>query len=353
MQTRQTRGSACSAGGLLRLAAAVAGAALALSACSPPRIDGRAEAEQEPSPCESALYAALGHDATADSAAPALLRYHALRAAWGEWLDVAANCPTRFDEGVLRAAKAAARAVVLGGRWGVEPGDWDDTVEAAAMDADTDLAGLSARIDAAGAALAEDRAGFAVEVLAARGAAGASLTLSDRHKAAAELLASLSDEDARLKVYDVAAILASPDAAVDAANGLRASTLAVVEMDCARSLVAAAGDAEADGGADADATDADADADAVAGADDGGTVGGTGDAGATGNGADGDAGTEVGGTDAVAGTGSAADDADGLAEAARIAALRGYAALAASHAYQAFRSGYPMFDEALFAQDAG
>lgn len=345
MQTRQTRGSACSAGGLLRLAAAVAGAALALSACSPPRIDGRAEAEQEPSPCESALYAALGHDATADSAAPALLRYHALRAAWGEWLDVAANCPTRFDEGVLRAAKAAARAVVLGGRRGVEPGDWDDTVEAAAMDADTDLAGLSARIDAAGAALAEDRAGFAVEVLAARGAAGASLTLSDRHKAAAELLASLSDEDARLKVYDVAAILDSPDAAVDAANGLRASTLAVVEMDCTRSLVAAAGDAEADGGADADATDADADADD-------GTVGGTGDAGATGDGSDGDAGTEAGGTEAVAGTGSAADDADGLAEAARTAALRGYAALAASHAYQAFQSGYPMFDEALFAQDA-
>lgn len=343
MQTRQTRGFARSAGGLRRSAATAALAALlALSACTAPRIDGRAEAEQRPSPCESALYAALGHDAVADADNPDLIRYMALRSAWGEWLDVAANCPTRFDEGVLRGARAAARAAALDVRWGVDPSSWDAAIADAVpggqdgpADGSSDaLDALASAIDASAASLAEDRAGFAVELLAARDAGGATLALSDRHKAAAQYLASSGDGDGRLKVYDVAAVLADPESTVDQANGLRAPTLGVIEMDCVRSLIAAADDA---------------------GPGDSGTAG---DAGSVGDSVAADGSDNDGAADDVTANGpDDADDADGgsvadgaAGEAIRTAALHDYATLAASHAYQAFRSGYPSFDEALFAQ---
>ena len=52
--------------------------------------------------------------------------------------------------------------------------------------------------------LAEDRAGFVMEVLAARDTPGATLSRSDRHKTAGQLLFTASglSRDPREKVYD-------------------------------------------------------------------------------------------------------------------------------------------------------
>ncbi len=254
-----------------------------------PRIDGQTEAEQELSACESALYSALDNDEVANSSALLVQRYFASRSAWSQWLDVAAHCSARFDEGVIRSAQAASRAVTLGSHLGIDSDTWDDLVEELVLSSEEESANLTELVDLSAAALAEDRVGFALEVLAARGADNATLSLSDWHKTIAELLASAAEEDTRQKVYDVEELLTHPNTTTDAANGLRASTVAIIEMDCTRSLIAAA---------------------------------------------------NTGGT-------ASSDDNDSTDTADEIAAMRAYAALAVEHAYRAIQLGYPAIDEAL------
>lgn len=339
MQTRQPHKSARPATRMRRSAAALALAAiLPLAACSAPRLDGRAEAEWEPSACESALYDALDHDDVATSTLPIMQRYFAAYSAWSEWLDVAANCPARFDEGVIRAAQAANRAVTLGTRLGVDEQTWADRVYADVLSNEDQCDQLATQVDLANAALAEDRAGFAVEVLTAHDVADTSLSLSDWHKTIASLLASAADEDLRQSVYDVSVLLNEPDTTIDEANGLRASTVAIIEMDCARSLIEAA---DAGGSTDDEAgSDAGIDADESSDGGDGGDATDSTDA-STDDSADiGDAdGTDTDATDA---------DYDGSVE-----ALHAYAALASTHIYHAFRLGYPAFDEALLDSSHG
>ena len=144
---------------------------------------------------------------------------------------------------------------------------------------------------AAAAADAEDVAGFAFEVLAARQVAGATLQQGDRCKAAAQMLASLGQDDARQGVYDPTPLLDHPDRMTDTVTGLSAPTTAVVLMDCARSLIAAAHDTRADQTSQTEPTPTDE-------------------------------------------------------------AWRAYAVQAANHVLQAFRLGYPMIDEALFDAEA-
>lgn len=339
MQTRQPHKSARPATRMRRSAAALALAAiLPLAACSAPRLDGRAEAEWEPSACESALYDALDHDDVATSTLPIMQRYFAAYSAWSEWLDVAANCPARFDEGVIRAAQAANRAVTLGTRLGVDEQTWADRVYADVLSNEDQCEQLATQVDLANAALAEDRAGFAVEVLTAHDVADTSLSLSDWHKTVASLLASAADEDLRQSVYDVSVLLNEPDTTIDEANGLRASTVAIIEMDCARSLIEAA---DAGGSTDDEAgSDTDADADESSDDGDGGDATDSTDA-STDDSADiGDAdGTDTDATDA---------DYDGSVE-----TLHAYAALASAHIYHALRLGYPAFDEALLDSSHG
>lgn len=339
MQTRQPHKSARPATRMRRSATALALAAiLPLAACSAPRLDGRAEAEWEPSACESALYDALDHDDVATSTLPIMQRYFAAYSAWSEWLDVAANCPARFDEGVIRAAQAANRAVTLGTRLGVDEQTWADRVYADVLSNEDQCDQLATQVDLANAALAEDRAGFAVEVLTAHDIADTSLSLSDWHKTVASLLASAADEDLRQSVYDVSVLLNEPDTTIDEANGLRASTVAIIEMDCARSLIEAA---DAGGSTDdGSGSDTDADADESSDGGDGGDATDSTDA-STDDSADiGDAdGTDTDATDA---------DYDGSVE-----ALHAYAALASAHIYHALRLGYPAFDEALLDSSHG
>lgn len=304
-----------------RWAAAVAAivSAAALCACDPPRIEGRAEAERRLNPCEQALYTALDADRTIATAKPVMLAHAELTTSRDAWLDVAVYCPSRFGEGVTHAARAQVRAEAVYGTDAVDAG-WSVN-GVTTLDSDADADALDGLVDLSAAALAEDKAGFAFEVLAARGAPGATLELSDRSKAAAQKLAAMSGDDSRQAVYAVDELTVHPDTTVDSATGLKAPTASVVLMDCARSLVGAVAEGtELPTGADAESAQS-------------GDVGMTRTDGASGTQRNGSDGTPAGGT-----------DADRTVE--RV--WRAYAVQAANHTAQAFRLGYPMIDEALF-----
>ena len=71
-----------------------------LTACSAPRIAGRAEAEQQPSPCEKAYADATANaDIMADRSRHIVMRYLAAQEAVSDWANTAAYCPARFADG--------------------------------------------------------------------------------------------------------------------------------------------------------------------------------------------------------------------------------------------------------------
>ncbi|MBM6699758.1 hypothetical protein H7U32_05400 [Bifidobacterium pullorum subsp. saeculare] len=234
-----------------RAARTVAAGALAAAmaagtaGCAAPALDARVAADETPSACETAYGRAASLTETSVSASPVFQRYLSAREARNAWSTVATACGERFDEGVVRAAQAGARAAALAGSVGLAPGtaagpgapatvDFDDVVELALPDDAVERL-----------ALAEDRAGFATEVLAARQAPGATLAISDNHKAMAERLVSLAPAggDPRRKVYETEELVAHPDRIEDPATGFDAPTTAVVEMDCARAWLDATRDA--------------------------------------------------------------------------------------------------------------
>ena len=217
------------------MAAVCVGLSVALSGCATPMLESRVDATAEQSPCESAYIAATAASRAMNDAPHAIERYLSAREAASGWKDVALDCPQRIDEGVLRSAQAAYRSMWLARRAGAaSPSpidvDYGEVVKlTASSDALDDMA------------LAEDRAGFAVGVLAARDADGATLGMADNHKTVAQRLVTLSgsDQDPRRKVYAVDALIGDAHRASDPATGLSVPTLAVVEMDCAREELAA------------------------------------------------------------------------------------------------------------------
>ena len=278
------------------LAVACAGAMLcSLTACSMPRLAGRAEAERTMSPCEQALTLVNDHDWAGDGS-PMMVRFVAGQSVPLTWIDVATYCPGRFGEGVLRDAQTKAQLSSLAERLGgVAP-----TVTPARLDGVTSAVAGTDVLDAM--AVAEDRAGFALEVLAARGQTdGATLALSDMHKTAGQQLVSLADgswgtasgssgdsgsdsssgsgnsgsgassdggnsgnsgstaasgtsngdgnagthADPRQKVYNISQLLANPVTIADKASGQTVPTAAAIEMDCARAEIKAVIDADA------------------------------------------------------------------------------------------------------------
>lgn len=273
------------------LAVACAGAMLcSLTACSMPRLTGRAEAERTMSPCEQALTLVNDPDWAGDGS-PMMVRFVAGQSIPLTWIDVATYCPGRFGEGVLRDAQTKAQLSSLAERLGgVAP-----AVTPARLDGVTSAVAGTDVLDAM--AVAEDRAGFALEVLAARGQTdGATLALSDMHKTAGQQLVSLADgswgagsgnsgesgdagsgsssgsgassddgdsgstaasgssngtdnagthADPRKKVYDISQLLANPVTIADKASGQTVPTAAAIEMDCTRAEIKAVTDADA------------------------------------------------------------------------------------------------------------
>lgn len=206
-----------------------------LTACSAPRIAGRAEAELQPSPCEKAYADATANaDIMADRSRHIIMRYLAAQEAVSDWANTAAYCPARFADGTLRSAQARHTARLMAARLTINIAQPTlsrcDGIDSFDIDADS-LSAMS---------VAEDQAGFAMEVFAARSIGHATLDISDRHKTTSQRLISFSGaEDTRAKTYDVAQLLAHPDTIVDSATGLFAPTDAVIEMNCARSEIAA------------------------------------------------------------------------------------------------------------------
>ena len=87
----------------------------ALTACSMPRIAGRAEAEQRQSPCEKAYFDATADNKIAhDQHQHIIRRYFSAQQAVSAWTNTAAQCPARFAEGTLRSAQARHMARALG-----------------------------------------------------------------------------------------------------------------------------------------------------------------------------------------------------------------------------------------------
>lgn len=206
-----------------------------LAACSAPRIAGRAEAEQQPSPCERAYADATANaDIMADRSRHIVMRYLAAQEAVSDWANTAAYCPARFADGTLRSAQARHAVRLMASRLAIDIAQPTlsrcDGIDSFDIDADS-LSAMS---------VAEDQAGFAMEVFAARSIGHATLDISDRHKTTSQRLISFSGaEDTRAKTYDVAQLLAHPDTIVDSATGLFAPADAVIEMNCARSEIAA------------------------------------------------------------------------------------------------------------------
>lgn len=230
-----------------RLAAALSClfAVCLLAGCAAPRIAGRAESEQRLSPCESAVEAASAGTERAMSAdSPITMRYVAAKQAQHDWLDVAVQCPLRFAEGTMRSAQMQYRTQQLARVLGAN----SKTLTVTRLDS---VASVPIGGDAlAQAALADDRAGFATEVLAGRFVSGVArdarttplaedgtlLAMSENHKQAASQMMQLSNgaRDLRQKLYGTDELLAHSANVTDPVNGLRANTVAVVEMSCAR-----------------------------------------------------------------------------------------------------------------------
>ncbi|MCG4622046.1 MULTISPECIES: hypothetical protein [Bifidobacterium] len=170
----------------------------------------------------------------ADRSRHIVMRYLAAQEAVSDWANTAAYCPARFADGTLRSAQARHAVRLMASRLAIDIAQPTlsrcDGIDS--LDVDTDsLAAMAA---------AEDQVGFAMEVFAARSFGHATLGISDRHKTTSQRLISLSGaEDNRAKTYDVTQLLANPNTIVDSATGLYAPTDAVLEMNCARSEIAA------------------------------------------------------------------------------------------------------------------
>lgn len=304
---------------VIRTLACVGAMCLSLSACTAPRIDGRAEAEQQPSACETAYYAAESYTAIMTGTSPNAMRYLAAKNAVDQWNNVAGYCTQRFAQGTIRAAQAEYVAASLGTSLGQSV-----SLSHAQLDGVTHL-DLDAH--ALGSmALAEDRAGFVTEILAARKVTNANLSVSDEHKTTGQLLFSLSQtsKDPREKVYDVRGILAHPEMMTDSATGLTAPTIAVAEITCAREEIDAISDTSRSADTNATSTDT---------------------SGNTGNTKTSDVNANATDTDTT-NTNSATLLSNESSEHAQT--LRTLAALVSSRIAHAFSYGYPSFDHALF-----
>lgn len=102
-----------------RLASALCASAMlcSLSACSMPRLAGRAEAEAQMSPCEKAM--TLADYATHPAEGTPLLEQYATGlAAPLTWIDVAGYCSGRFAEGTLRDAQTKQWLAFLADKFG-------------------------------------------------------------------------------------------------------------------------------------------------------------------------------------------------------------------------------------------
>ncbi|KAB7790846.1 hypothetical protein [Bifidobacterium leontopitheci] len=336
---------------LTRRAAAMLCAAVstvALTGCTAPRIDGRAESEQHPSACESAYFAGEAHSRTMRrSDRHIIVRYLAAKAAQDDWTQVAAACQKRFAQGTIRAAQAEHTAVTLGALLG--RGDGYRSVSSSELRG-ADGSELGGGVLGA-LSVAEDRAGFVMEILAAQNARGASLHASDDHKTAGQLLFTLSglENDPRRKVYDITGFIGHTASMTDSQTGLSVPTIALTEIDCAREQLKAIDDAQ-NGGAASDAESASTSGDQQSAQVDGQSGTASSETAQSGDDATGSSSsaTTSSATTSSGATSSGATQSDGTQPGDVNESLYILSQLIASRITTAFSYGYPDTDAALF-----
>lgn len=215
--------------------AAVCAMLMPLAGCSAPNLEAQVNEATKPDTCESSYESAVAESGTMAAGHPLMMRYLSATAAASAWSAVASSCPARAVEGVVHSAQSSYTAQVLAPRLGIA------AASAPTMDYGS-LVQLSMDTDALSKiVLEENRAGFSLGVLAARGVANATLADSDAHKTAAQRLFSLSGAgtDPRQKVYAVDHLIADPHTIDDPANKIETSTVAAIEMNCARAYLEA------------------------------------------------------------------------------------------------------------------
>ncbi|WP_314687336.1 hypothetical protein [uncultured Bifidobacterium sp.] len=219
---------------LARLAAVLATVIVVIlpASCGVPRISGALEAERRISRCDAEDVAAVTVSTRMTGKEPLSLRFLAAREASSLWSSVATGCPARFAEGVMHTVQALRVESSLADALG-QDGPSMPSVDTAAVSAlDIDHQALATM------AVAEDRAGFVIGLLAARNVTGATLALSDFHRALGQRLASAATgaDDRRREFYDVSTLLSHPTVVSDSSTGLEVPTAALAEIDCARGI---------------------------------------------------------------------------------------------------------------------
>ncbi len=151
------------------------------------------------------------------------------------WVQAARECPARLDEATVHAAQALTAS-----QDGAQVNRQKATLRLVQAAQRLDPLAKTLPTELADQAIAgEDRSGFELSVLAARKTDAAwMLTLADAHTTAAQILVGHTKHDPRQGVYPTTDLLAHPDECTDPANGIQATTPALIEMDTARTLLA-------------------------------------------------------------------------------------------------------------------
>ncbi|WP_416517167.1 hypothetical protein [Bifidobacterium asteroides] len=150
------------------------------------------------------------------------------------WIQAARECPARMDEATVHAAQALTASE------GGQANRQKATLRLVQAAQQLDPLAKALPVELADQAITgEDRSGFELSVLAARKTDAAwMLTLADAHTAAAQILVGHAKHDPRQGVYPTTDLLAHPEESTDPANGIQASTPALIEMNTARTLLA-------------------------------------------------------------------------------------------------------------------
>ncbi|MBQ5505118.1 MAG: hypothetical protein IKS62_03055 [Aeriscardovia sp.] len=225
-----------------------AGLCVALCCCAAP---SGAWADDVPSSsnvsagCEAALDAIVRETAAENAVDAPAIRFLVYQDAANSWLSAAADCPGRYEQGIVESAYASYEAHAIATAAGISPSAVEtgadvDAVDKTSPDTSSDVVvasvptpeGLGTAATSA-LALAQDKAAFSMEVLAARSNPinEQDYALSLRARGNAAQLADGLTKDPRQKLYSVQTLLAHPDTLVDPSTGLRTPTNAAVEME--------------------------------------------------------------------------------------------------------------------------
>lgn len=201
--------------------------------------------------CSAALTNIRRNTSLENAEYPAILRFFAYQNNANLWLDAAAQCSDRYEQGIVYSAYDSYEAHQIALHSGIASSAVDtgadldhlrtvspttsNDVITASISVPTDL-GDSAET---ALAVAQDKAAFSMEVLGARSNPKNEddFALSFRSRTNAAQFAGTLSTDPRKKVYSVQTLLKNPVSIVDPSTGLLVPTNSAVEMELGLSEV--------------------------------------------------------------------------------------------------------------------